>query len=87
VQQGNQTTPVKLTCEQCFTKFLSSTQIELLQRIFLALCPVLSRGGVGLVEFEGFLTGIEQGTGQSIDQAGCNNNHICSLSLHDHSRL
>jgi hypothetical protein len=29
VQQGNQTTPVKLTCEECFTKFLSSTQISL----------------------------------------------------------
>jgi hypothetical protein len=27
-----QTQPVKLTCEQCFTKFLSSTQISLLLR-------------------------------------------------------
>ena len=30
VQQGNQTTPVKLTCEQCFKKFLSSTGITIL---------------------------------------------------------
>jgi ribosomal protein S17 len=32
VQEGvvTPTTPVKLTCEQCFTKFLSSTQISLL---------------------------------------------------------
>jgi hypothetical protein len=28
VQQGNQTTPVKLTCEQCFTTKLSADQIS-----------------------------------------------------------
>src|SRR5204863_8145120 len=34
VQQGSQTTPVKLTCEQCFTKFFSSPQIsKLLQAL------------------------------------------------------
>ena len=29
VQQGNQTTPVKLTCEECFTKFLNADQRSL----------------------------------------------------------
>src|SRR6188472_2746100 len=32
VQQGNQTTPVKLTCEECLTKFLNADQISLLTR-------------------------------------------------------
>jgi hypothetical protein len=41
VQQGSQTTPVKLTCEQCFTKFFSSTQISELLR-FLAILRVNS---------------------------------------------
>ena len=52
VQQGSQTTPVKLTCEQCFTKFLSSEQISGLLRALevfgvnsLAdLCEQLSSG-------------------------------------------
>ena len=42
-------TPVKLTCEQCFTKFLSSTQISGLLRVFgdnslPDLCARLSNG-------------------------------------------
>jgi hypothetical protein len=40
VQQGNQTTPVKLTCEQCFTKFLSSAQLELLCIRLPSECPL-----------------------------------------------
>ena len=32
MQQGNQTTPVKLTCEQCLTKFLNAEQILRLTR-------------------------------------------------------
>src|SRR6187200_1048255 len=39
VQQGNQTTPVKLTCEECFTKFLSAEQIS-------GLLLILGRLGV-----------------------------------------
>ena len=33
VQQGNQTTPVKLTCEECFRKFLNADQISQLLSI------------------------------------------------------
>jgi hypothetical protein len=71
-QQGNQTTPGKLTCEQCFTKFLSSTQLDqLLGRFTLEqICAILSRGTITLEGFENTLTILEQLTGQPIDQAG-----------------
>jgi len=60
VQQGSQTTPVKLTCEQCFTKFFSSPEISKLLRALEVfgvnslpdLCAQLSSGSsLGLAEF------------------------------------
>ena len=55
MQQGNQTTPVKLTCEQCFTKFLTSTQISALLRelavtSFTDLCPRLSEISISILQ-------------------------------------
>jgi hypothetical protein len=60
VQEGAvaTTTPVKLTCEQCFTKFLSSTQISLLLKAadvstleqLCATLPTITTA-VGLVDF------------------------------------
>jgi hypothetical protein len=52
VQQGSQTTPVKLTCEECFTKFLNADQISGLLQILRVegvnslpdLCAQLSSG-------------------------------------------
>jgi hypothetical protein len=74
VQEGAAATPTpgKLTCEQCFTKFLSSTQLDqLIGRFTLEqICALLSRGTITLVGFESTLTLLEQATGQPIDQAG-----------------
>jgi hypothetical protein len=59
VQEGAATpTPTKLTCEQCFTKFLSASQITAITReLTLAqVCARISAEGVGLAGFERFLT-------------------------------
>jgi hypothetical protein len=61
VQQGSQTTPVKLTCEECFRKFLNADQITGILRFFpvnslQGLCDLLSSAPAGdLAEIEAFL--------------------------------
>jgi hypothetical protein len=64
-------TPAKLTCEQCFTKFLNAQQRELVTRGNSELfCATLSTRPLPLEEFERVLTQVAEITGQSIDQAG-----------------
>jgi hypothetical protein len=49
VQQGNQTTPTKLTCEQCFTKFLKPGQITIVvssEAGLADLCLSLEQGRI-----------------------------------------
>ena len=71
VQQGNQTTPVKLTCEQCLTKFLNAEQISLLTfgtNDLALFCQRIT--ALTTEEFQSLIAKIEGATGQSIDQAG-----------------
>jgi hypothetical protein len=59
LQEGAATpTPAKLTCEQCFTKFLSGDQLSVFTRrtTLEQTCALLSSGQVGLRGFEGILT-------------------------------
>jgi hypothetical protein len=49
VQQGNQTTPVKLTCEQCFTSLLTPDQITIVvssEPGLAGLCLSLEQGQI-----------------------------------------
>ena len=59
VQEGAaaaaQAQPVKLTCEQCFTKFLSSTQIGMLLGDVTSTCERLSVVPVSIDRFEEIL--------------------------------
>jgi hypothetical protein len=68
------TTPVKLTCEQCFTKFLSKIQLASLGSGLLIglpeLCAKLDSGAFSLAELTKALNSVEQATGEPIDQAG-----------------
>jgi hypothetical protein len=66
-----QTPPVKLSCEDCFRKFLSKTQLDKLigQSTLEEACAVLSSGRVTLVGFENLLAELERVTGP-IDIAG-----------------
>ena len=68
VQEGAAAaTPVKLTCEQCFTKFLSSTQISLLLRAadvtsleqLCATLPTITTA-LGLLDFLVFELGVSE---------------------------
>jgi len=82
VQQGNQTTtPVKLTCEECFTKFLSSTQISLVIQAtgrsltlgqYCAILPkVASESGlIDLLEFRGVSPSVAKQLIQCLKDAG-----------------
>jgi len=65
-------TPIKLTCEQCFTKFLSADQLRLFTESQRSTLELICAEHVTtpLQDFEDLLTNIEQATGQSIDQVG-----------------
>jgi hypothetical protein len=81
VQQGSQTTPVKLTCEQCFTKFLNADQISLVIQAtgrsltlgqFCAILPkVASESGlIDLLEFIGVSPSVAKQLIQCLKDAG-----------------
>jgi hypothetical protein len=60
VQQGNQTTPVKLTCEQCFLSLLSQSQIntvalDLSATSLAELCRILGQNNTDLEAFQSAL--------------------------------
>jgi hypothetical protein len=67
-------TPAKLTCEQCFTKFLSTKQLASLGSGLLIelpeLCARLDSGALSLDALTMALNAVEQATGEPIDQAG-----------------
>ena len=71
MQQGNQTTPVKLTCDQCLTKFLNAEQISLLTfgtNDLALFCQRIT--ALTTEEFQSLIAKIEGATGQSIDVEG-----------------
>jgi hypothetical protein len=75
-QEGAATppTPVKLTCEQCFMKFLSTKQLASLGSGLLIelpeLCAKLDSGALSLDKLTDALNAVEKATGEPIDQAG-----------------
>jgi hypothetical protein len=71
VQEGvgtTTTTPTKLTCQECLTKFLNAEQIFLVTQGNLEqFCATSPRGEP---ELQQILTDVAERTGQPIDQAG-----------------
>jgi hypothetical protein len=67
VQQGNQTTPVTLTCQECLTKFLNAEQILLVTR-GTNTCAFASE--ITTEQFQLILLRLADITGQPIDVEG-----------------